>query len=150
MKGSPILRAVFMILPLLFLAWPLASVTASRGHVSNENRSPNQPEKREYRADLSLKSTHPFTEVIFTAGDQKSVWKNGEGDKELILPISDGEILCSLEVTWQGNPEQAALSLEIVPDFLEEKKMTLWSEDSKNASTNQLLQWPEAKGGGDE
>lgn len=149
MKGSPILRAIFMILPLLFLAWPLASVTASRGHIPT-NTPASQPEKREYRADLSLKTTHPFTEVAFTADNHRVVWKNGDGDQELILPITEGEVLCEIDVTWQGKPARAALSLEIVPDFLAEKELTLWSEDAENASTRQLLQWPEAKGGGDE
>lgn len=151
MKGSPIIRAIFMILPLLFLAWPLATVTASHGYSPIAKTAASQLEKHSYRADLSLKATHPFTKIIFTAGDQRVVWENGDGDKELTLPITSGELLCGLDVTWKGRPARAALSLKIVANFLAEKEITFWTQDEERATHTQLLQWPGAtEGGADE
>lgn len=146
MKGSPIFRAVFMITPLLLLLWPLAQVTANQGYTAEEKSTPVLSEKRSYRTDLSLKTSHPFREVIFTAGDQRVVWKTGEGEKEIDLPIVDGELLCELKVIWENQAAQAALSLEIVPDFLAEKEITLWSENVTEADKVHLLQWSKTEG----
>ncbi len=144
MKGSPLGRALVMIVPLLFLAWPLAQVT--RGHAFGEAKTvsrDSKPSAREFRADLILKTSHPFEKVTFRAGEKSLVWKKGETYGDLVLPIVAGELLCELEVVWQEKPARAALSLELVPDFLPGKVITIWSENEREFSETRVLDWNE-------
>jgi hypothetical protein len=125
MKGSPLLRALLVVIALLALLWPLRSLTSH--HAKEPPTSPQTP-ATESNVHLVLTSTtFPFTFEVSHLG--QTIWK-GEAvessvarDVRMIFPPEGIDLL--LDVKWQGQ-KQTALKVDLTPESGDTITKTLW------------------------
>src|SRR4029077_9650880 len=130
MRGSPLLRALLVVIALLAVLWPLCRLTTHR----TEAPSVAAPTAvaPESNVHLVLTSTSfPFTFEVSHLG--KTIWK-GEAtessvtrDVKMVFP-SEG-IDLSVEAKWPGD-KQGAVKLDVTPDESDTMTKTLWGSGS--------------------
>ena len=131
MKGSPLLRALLVVIALLVLLWPLRNLTSH--HAKGPPSLPQTP-ATESNAHLGLTSTtFPFTFEISHLG--KTIWK-GEAtensvarDVQLIFPREGIDLL--IDAKWEGQ-RQTAVKIDLTPEGGDTITKTLWSTTEVN------------------
>lgn len=131
MKGSPLLRAVLVVIALLAALWPLRSLTA---HRAKEPPTSPQTPTTESSVHLVLTSTTvPFTFDVSHLG--KTIWK-GEAvesgvarDVQMIFPPEGIDLL--LDAKWQGQ-KQTAVKIDLTPEGGDTITKTLWGTTGVN------------------
>ncbi len=125
MRGSPLLRALLVVIVLLALLWPLRSLTTHR--TKEPPTSPRTP-GAESKVHLVLTSTtFPFTFEVSHLG--KTIWKgeanesNAARDLQLIFPPEGIELV--IDAKWQEN-KQTAVKIDVTPDGGDTITKTLW------------------------
>jgi len=136
MKGSPLLRVLFVVLALLALLWPLRSLTTHRAAAleAQEKTPPQNETAREVSVHLVLTSTtFPFAFEISHLG--QVIWKGDSTessvaqDVKMIFPPEGIDLL--LDVKWQGE-KQTAVKLEVTPNDGDAITKTLWGTTEVN------------------
>jgi hypothetical protein len=132
MRGSPLLRVLFVVIALLAVLWPLRSLTTHRVE------SPPSPAQTavtpESNVNLVLTSTSfPFTFEILHLG--KTIWK-GEAsessvarDVKMTFPPEGIDLL--VDAKWQDS-KQGAVKLDVMVDNGDAITKTLWGSGSVN------------------
>ena len=131
MKGSPLLRALLVVIALLAVLWPLRSLT---NHHAKEPPSLPQTPTTESNVHLVLTSTtFPFTFEISHLG--KTIWK-GEAsasivarDVQLIFPREGIDLL--IDAKWEGQ-RQTAVKIDLTPEGGDTITKTLWGTTEVN------------------
>src|SRR5437879_2464114 len=131
MKGSPLLRALLVVIALLAVLWPLRSLTSH--HAKGPPSSPRTP-AIESNVHLVLTSTtFPFTFEISHLG--KTIWK-GEAsessvarDVQLIFPREGIDLL--IDAKWQRE-KQTAVKIDLTPEGGDTITKTLWGTTEVN------------------
>ena len=131
MKGSPLLRALLVVIALLALLLPLRSLTTYRP--KGPPTSPQIP-ATESNVHLVLTSTNfPFTFAVSHLG--KTIWKGEAGesgvarDVQMIFPPEGIDLL--LDVKWQGQ-KQTAVKIDLTPEGGDTITRTLWGTTGVN------------------
>lgn len=131
MKGSPLLRALLVVIALLAVLWPLRSLTT---HRAKEPPTSPQTPTTESSVHLVLTSTtFPFTFEVSHLG--KTIWK-GEAvessvarDVQMIFPSEGIDLL--LDAKWQGQ-KQTAVKIDLTPEGGDTITRTLWGTTGVN------------------
>jgi hypothetical protein len=131
MKGSPLLRALLVVIALLAVLWLLRSLTT---HRAKEPPTSPQTPTTESSVHLVLTSTtFPFTFDVSHLG--KTIWK-GEAvesgvarDVQMIFPPEGIDLL--LDVKWQGQ-KQTAVKIDLTPEGGDTITRTLWGTTGVN------------------
>jgi hypothetical protein len=126
MRGSPLLRVLFVVIALLAVLWPLRSLTTHRAETAST--PPQTASTPECNVHLVLTSTSvPFTFEVSHLG--KTVWK-GEAmentvtrDLKMAFPSEGIDLL--VDAKWQGD-KQAAVRLDVAADNGDTTTKTLW------------------------
>ena len=131
MKGSPLLRALLVVIALLVLLWPLRNLTSH--HAKGPPSLPQTP-ATESNAHLGLTSTtFPFTFEISHLG--KTIWKGEASDSsvardvQLIFPPEGIDLL--IDAKWQGQ-KQTAVKIDLTPEGGDTITKTLWGTSEVN------------------
>ena len=126
MKGSPLLRALLVVLALLAVLWPLRSLTIRR---ADGPPTPAQAAAApEANVHLVLASTSlPFTFAVSHLG--QIIWKGeateGSAAHDLRMAFPPEGIDLFVEVKWPGH-QPAAVKLEVTPENGETMTRMLW------------------------
>jgi hypothetical protein len=126
MRGSPLLRALLVVIALLAVVWPLRSLTTHRAE------SPSVPLQGEpmpgSNVHLILTSTSfPFTFEVSHLGE--TIWQgeatesNVARDVKITFPPEGIDLL--VEAKWQGD-KQAAVKLDVTVNGGDTITRTLW------------------------
>ena len=134
MTRSPIVSTLCALIPLAALAIPLSRVLSPDLVVQVEVIEPLHADDL-VRADILLKSAHPFEQVTVNG----VLFLKGEEEKEVRFDPSQA---FTIGVTWPAGTPESALQLEIIPDGLEIKSHTLWGSES--AKEEIQFSWEEA------
>jgi hypothetical protein len=126
MRGSPLLRVLFVVIALLAVLWPLRSLTTHRAETAST--PPQTSSTPESNVHLVLTSTSvPFTFEVSHLG--KTVWK-GEAmentvtrDLKMAFPSEGIDLL--VDAKWPGD-KQAAVRLDVAADNGDTTTKTLW------------------------
>jgi hypothetical protein len=126
MKGSPLLRVLFVAIALLAVLWPLRSLTTHRTESpSAQLQTAGIPGSN---VRLVLTSTaFPFTFEISHLG--KSIWRGEATESSVVRDVtmafpSEGVDLL-VDAKWQGD-KQAAVKLDVTVDGGDTTTRTLW------------------------
>jgi hypothetical protein len=132
MRGSPLLRVLWVVIALLAVLWPLRSLTTHR----TEAPSAAAPTADAPESDVHLvltSTSFPFTFEVSHLG--KTVWK-GEAtessvtkDVKMAFPSEGIDLL--VDAKWQVD-KQAAVRLDVTPDDGNTMTETLWGNGNVN------------------
>jgi hypothetical protein len=126
MRGSPLLRALFVVIALVAILWPLRSLTTHRA----ERPSTSMQSRPAPDSDVHLvltSTSFPFTFEVSHLG--KTIWK-GEAiessvanDVKMVFPQEGIDL--AVEAKWQGE-KQAAVKLDVTVNEGDPISRTLW------------------------
>ena len=133
MRGSPLLRVLFVVIALLGVLWPLRSLTTHRAEGSPA-AVPQTRAVAQSNVHLVLTSTtFPFTFEISHLG--KPIWK-GEAvessvarDVQMAFPPEGIDLL--IDVKWQDQ-RQTAVKVDVMPEGGDTITKTLWGTTQVN------------------
>jgi hypothetical protein len=125
MRGSPLLRALLVVIALLAVLWPLRSLTT---HRAEQPHAPPQTATAQSNVHLVLTSTtFPFAFAISYLGEP--IWK-GEAvessiarDVHMTFPPEGIDLL--IDAKWQGQ-RQTAVKVDVTPEGGDTITKTLW------------------------
>ena len=122
-------------LVLLGFAWPLTLVTCDEGkknpkpRPSGTSSGSHEQDGTTVRADLMVRSAHPFRNLKIMAGGRLLAEEEGPSQLEEfeVEVLAEGEVV---EVTAQLQSEkESALRIEVWPDGLPGFEETLWGHE---------------------
>jgi len=125
---SPVWNTILALIPLVALGWPLAKVISPSDKLSVVTELPiaSNPTRR---ADLAIRTAHPFTSVTITVGEASWTFSPEEEEKELHIPLPpSGELHLLVSAIWPDGTPETAILLELMPDGLEPRTSTVWGE----------------------
>jgi hypothetical protein len=132
MRGSPLLRALLVVIALLTVLWPLRSLTTHRA----EEPSAAPQTAAEVRPNVRVvltSTTFPFTFEVSHLG--KTIWK-GEAvessvaqDVQMAFPPEGIDLL--IDVKWQDQ-RQTAVKVDVTPEGGDTITKTLWGTTQVN------------------
>jgi hypothetical protein len=133
MKGSPLLRALLVVIALLAVLWPLRSLTTH--HTKKRPAAPQTAATAQSNVRLVLTSTtFPFAFEVSHLG--KPIWK-GEAnessvarDVRLIFPPEGIDLL--IDAKWERQ-KQTAVKVDLTPEGGDTITKTLWGTTQVNA-----------------
>lgn len=139
MTRSPLTSTALALLPLAALAWPLVEVVKPV-KISKVTATEPPVVGIAKRADISLRSVHPYTSVKITIGDSVCEFTAEDDYKEILFAIPEsGEITMTVSVTWPQDTPETAVRIELAPDHLLDKSFTLWG--TVEATDTFTCQW---------
>lgn len=129
MTRSPLLAALFALVPLVVLAFPLSRVLNPPPVVQKEQ---TKEEAMMLRADVILRAAHPFEKVTIN----EVTFSAGEEEKEITFNSKEP---LNVFVQWPEGIAESALFIEVMADHQELKSHTLWGFGSASEALN--FQW---------
>jgi hypothetical protein len=131
MKGSPLLRALLVVVVLLAVLWPLRSLTTHRA--KEPPASPRTPATESSVHLVLTSTTFPFMFDVSHLG--KTIWK-GEAtessiahDVQMIFPPEGIDLL--IDARWQGQ-KQTAVKIDLTTEDGDTVTKTLWGTTEVN------------------
>lgn len=126
MTRSPLTSTTLALLPLAALAWPLMEVVKPVKVTLAPNDEPAVVGTAK-RADITLRTAHPYSKVEVTIGDSVCQFSADEDYKEILFTIPEsGQVTMKVSATWPEDTPETALLISLEPDHLLEKSFTLW------------------------
>ena len=129
MTRSPLLSALFALVPLVVLAFPLSRVLNPPPVVQKEQ---TEEEAMMLRADVILRAAHPFEKVTVN----EVTFSAGEEEKEVIFNSKEP---LDVFVQWPEGVAESALFIEVMADHQDLKSHTIWGYGSASEELN--LKW---------
>jgi hypothetical protein len=141
MRGSPLIRAILVVIGLLALLMPLRTLTSRRSEASIPVQQAGQGTKKKFRLELTS-TTVPFKFRI-TSGEE-TIW-SGESnlttvtrDTELNFPPEGIDLV--VDASWTEN-KQTALRLALIAQDSTMMAKTIWG----TTTVSEVLTFQEAK-----
>lgn len=124
MRISPLLLALSLALPFLFLSFPLWKLTAGREEAVSEGVRTDDTRETAERVVLSLRSAHVVTGLRLVQGEEV-VFEAEPGAREWIDEFSlvRGRLL-RLEVDWEEGAPETAVRVDLSAGF----SQTYWGQ----------------------
>jgi len=123
MTRFPVVSSIVAVVPLALLGWPLAQ--AIKAPPAQVEKIVTVENSDIVRADLSLRSAHPFTKATVTIEGASWTFTPEIAEQEIRFPRSD-KTLILIQATWPEDTPESAILLEVIPDGLEMKSKTVW------------------------
>jgi hypothetical protein len=132
MRGSPLIRAILVVIALLALLAPLRTLTSRRSETATLVKQSAQSPTAKKKVRLELTSTTlPFKYQITSAGE--TIW-SGEAhsttvatDAELNIPPEGIDLV--LDASW-NEKKQTAVRLALEPQGSDKMAKTVWGTTS--------------------
>ena len=132
MRGSPLVRALMVVIALLALLAPLRTLTSRRSEAATPlpQTAGSSPERKKFRLELTSTTT-PFKYQVTNGGE--TIW-SGESnattvatDAELKFPSEGVDLV--LDASW-AEKKQTALRLALIPEDSAVMAKTVWGTTS--------------------
>ena len=126
MTRSPLTSTTLALLPLAALAWPLIEVVKPV-EVTRDPLVEPAIVGTAKRADITLRTAHPYSSVEVTIGNSVCKFSAEEDYKEILFTIPEsGKITMKVSAVWPKDIPETALLISLEPDHLLSRSFTLW------------------------
>jgi len=126
MTRSPLTSTTLALLPLAALAWPLIEAVKPV-EVTRDPLVEPAIVGTAKRADITLRTAHPYSSVEVTIGNSVCKFSADEDYKEILFTIPEsGKITMKVSAVWPKDIPETALLISLEPDHLLSRSFTLW------------------------
>jgi hypothetical protein len=148
MRGSPPIHLLLFSLAFLLLAIPLSRLTFGRKETFTPATIEAPSESPEaVNALLRLRFSHPPQTLVvrpLSPGEAAILHLNANAsspvEQNVPLLLDDHTLELSIEATWPDHTPDAAITLELEPDGLDQQSRTVWSS-GRSISEILTFQW---------
>ena len=143
MTRFPLTSTTLALLPLAALAWPLIEVVKPVEMTRDPIVEPAVVGTTK-RADITLRSAHPYSSVEVTIGNSVYKFSADEDYREIFFTIPEsGKITIEVSAIWPKDIPETALLISLEPDHLLSRSFTLWGTAEATQEFN--CQWRVSK-----
>lgn len=116
---------------MLVLGFPVWQLTYGREKWRPlEDTAQQGASEEKLRCDIYIRSAHLFDSVTLTISDSSVQLSGEELEMEAYLPVTNELVIGQLTIVWPEGTPETALELELIPDGLPERKVTVWGSGS--------------------